>query len=238
MKKVMPTISVIMPVFNGEQFLSNAIESVLEQTFKNFELIIINDGSTDNTKNIIEKYRAIDKRIIVRNQKNIGLTKSLNIALGISKGEYIARQDADDISLPHRFEKQIYWLVNKKYEIVFSRAYYNSKNRITPRFSYFLPKKLLLNFINPFIHGSILIKKNVLLKVGGYDENFIYSQDYKLYCDLLENNMKYKYIIEPLYILNTHDNSISKQRMNEQAYYARLAKKKYNKIFIKKLIGI
>ena len=234
----MPTISVIMPVFNGEKFLSKAIESILNQTFSDFELIIINDGSTDNTENIIEKYKTMDKRIIVKNQKNKGLTKSLNIAISIAKGEYIARQDADDISLLNRFEKQIFWLINKKYEMVFSRAYYNSKERITPRFSYFLPKYLLLNFFNPFIHGSMLVKKNTLLNIGGYDENFIYSQDYKLYCDLLENNMKYKYIIEPLYILNTHDNSISKQRMNEQPYYARLAKKKYNKIFIKKLIGI
>ena len=112
----MPTISVIMPVFNGEQFLSKAIESILNQTFSDFELIIINDGSTDNTKKIIEKYKAIDKRIIVKNQNNKGLTKSLNIAISITKGEYIARHDADDISLPHRFEKQIFWLKNKKYE--------------------------------------------------------------------------------------------------------------------------
>jgi glycosyltransferase involved in cell wall biosynthesis len=234
----LPTISVIMPVFNGESFLPKAIESILNQTFHDFELIIINDGSTDNTNSIIEKYKVIDKRIIVKNQENKGLTKSLNIALSMAKGKYIARHDADDISLSVRFEKQIYWLINQKYEAVFSRAYYNSKKRITPRFSYLFPKYILLNFINPFIHGSMIVKKKIMLNIGGYDENFIYSQDYKLYCDLIENNLKYKYIIEPLYILNTHNNSISKQKTNEQAYYAKLAKKRYNKIFVKKIIGI
>ena len=227
-----------MSAYNCDQYVNYSIDSILDQSYRNFEFIIIDDGSTDNTLSIIEKYKNIDNRIIlIKNRKNIGLSASLNKGVEIVKGKYIARQDADDISLLNRFEKQIFWLINKKYEMVFSRAYYNSKERITPRFSYFLPKYLLLNFFNPFIHGSMLVKKNTLLNIGGYDENFIYSQDYKLYCDLLENNMKYKYIIEPLYILNTHDNSISKQRMNEQAYYARLAKKKYNKIFIKKIIG-
>ena len=104
-----PKISVIMPVFNAELFLKKSIDSILNQTIDNFEFIIINDGSTDNTLNIIKSYD--DKRIkIVNNQINIGISGSLNKGKALAAGEYIARQDADDISEPNRFSSQIKYL--------------------------------------------------------------------------------------------------------------------------------
>ena len=101
-----PAISVLMPVYNGERFLREAIDSILSQTFRDFELIIINDGSTDNTESIIKSYS--DTRIrYVKNEKNLRLIKTLNKGIDLAKGKYIARMDADDIALPQLFEKQI-----------------------------------------------------------------------------------------------------------------------------------
>jgi len=104
-----PKISVIMSVYNGEKYLREAIESILNQTFRDFEFIIINDGSTDKTSEILSSYN--DPRIvIINNKRNIGLTKSLNKGLKMVKGEYIARQDADDVSLPERLERMVNFL--------------------------------------------------------------------------------------------------------------------------------
>ncbi|MDD2913253.1 MAG: glycosyltransferase family 2 protein, partial [Candidatus Pacebacteria bacterium] len=102
-----PKISIIMPVYNVETFLSEAIESVLNQTFYDFEFVIINDGSTDNSLEIIKNYEKKDSRIVLLdNKENLGITKSLNIGLNKARGEYIARMDGDDISEKERIEIQ------------------------------------------------------------------------------------------------------------------------------------
>ena len=106
-----PKLSVLMPAFNSEKYISEAIESILNQTFTDYEFIIINDGSTDNTAKIIQKYAKQDKRIkFVDNKKNQGFIASLNQGLDLARGEYIAKMDSDDISLPERFEKQVEYL--------------------------------------------------------------------------------------------------------------------------------
>ncbi|HEY9660554.1 MAG TPA: glycosyltransferase, partial [Allocoleopsis sp.] len=103
-----PQISVLMAVYNGSRYVAEAIESILNQTFTDFEFLIIEDGSTDNTVQILQDYANRDPRIkLIQNEQNIGLTKSLNKGLKLAQGKYIARQDADDVSLPHRFEQQI-----------------------------------------------------------------------------------------------------------------------------------
>ena len=100
-----PQISVVMPAYNAEKYITEAIDSILFQTFKDFEFIIINDASTDSTKDIIESYK--DPRIkLVNNEQNKGVAKSLNIGISVACGKYIARMDADDIALPERFQKQ------------------------------------------------------------------------------------------------------------------------------------
>ena len=109
-------ISVILPVYNSQEFLSQSINSILNQTYKNFELIIIDDGSTDKSKEICEYFSKKDNRIIFIDKDHEGLTISLNKALKIAKGKFIARQDADDVSLPERFEKQINWFLKMKEE--------------------------------------------------------------------------------------------------------------------------
>ena len=113
-----PRITVLMSVYNGEKYLKEAIDSVLSQTFKDFEVLIINDGSIDKTSKILKTYK--DPRIrIINNKKNIGLTKSLNKGLKLARGEYIARMDDDDVSKPNRLEKQFEFMEkNSKYAVV------------------------------------------------------------------------------------------------------------------------
>lgn len=111
---ISPKVSVVMSVYNGEKYLPETIDSILNQTFKDFEFIIINDGSTDKTAKILTSYD--DPRIRIFNQENMGLTKSLNRAISLAKGEYIARMDADDISYPERLKKQVDYL-NKNPDI-------------------------------------------------------------------------------------------------------------------------
>jgi glycosyltransferase involved in cell wall biosynthesis len=113
--RINPQISVIMAVYNGEKYLAEAIESILNQTFKEFEFIIIDDGSKDNSLNIIKRYAKKDSRIIIiKNEKNMKLAWSLNKGLKIARGKYIARMDSDDISLTDRLEKQYYFLEKKE----------------------------------------------------------------------------------------------------------------------------
>ena len=107
-----PLVSVVLSVYNGEKYLMNAIESILDQTYPAFEFIIVNDGSTDNSPKIIDKYRKLDNRIKVLNQKNRGLIDSLNRGLALANGRYIARMDSDDISLPSKLEEQYNYLEN------------------------------------------------------------------------------------------------------------------------------
>jgi glycosyltransferase involved in cell wall biosynthesis len=108
-----PKISVVMPVFNRENFLSDAIKSIINQTFTDFEFIIIDDGSTDQSLQIIENFAKQDERIkVVKNNINLGIAKTRNIGIDLSQGEYIAFMDSDDISLPTRFEKQIAYFEN------------------------------------------------------------------------------------------------------------------------------
>ena len=219
-------ISVIMSVFNGENTLEESIESILNQTYSNFEFLIVDDLSDDKTYQILENYKNKDSRIrVFKNKENIGLTKSLNILLKQSKGFYIARQDADDISAEDRFYKQLDRLNKTNRQCVTTRAYINQNNRKKiPGFSSYLPIKLISKYKNPFIHGTLLIESSLLKDLNGYDERFKYAQDYKLFLDLIEKGIKIETIKEPLYFLNTKNN-ISNIYKTEQNYYFYCAKK-------------
>ena len=218
-------ISVILSVFNGEKHISNAIESVLNQSFEDFEFLILDDASTDNTYNIIKSYQNIDTRIkLLKNNSNIGLTKSLNTLISKSKYEYIARQDADDLSLVERFSSQLTVINSGDYDAVTTRAIIKGENTYTPNYSYYLPRRFVMKIKNPFIHGSLMIKKSVLYDLGKYNEKFYYAQDYKLMSDLVKKNYKTKIIKEPLYVLN-QKNNISTNFKNSQEYFANCVKK-------------
>ena len=111
-------ITVLLCVYNGEKWLRECIESVLNQTYKNFEFLIINDGSFDNSLKIIKEFALLDKRIKYITHENIGLTKSLNIGLNASRGDWIARIDCDDIALPKRLELQLSYILKENISVV------------------------------------------------------------------------------------------------------------------------
>jgi glycosyltransferase involved in cell wall biosynthesis len=169
-----PKISVILPVYNAQSYLRESIESILNQSFEDFELIIINDGSTDDSLSIMESYT--DQRIRIINQSNAGLPISLNRAITISKGEYLARQDADDISLPARLAKQLAYLdAHPQCALLGTWAQILVENTPTDR-SLSHPHlngdiQLKLLFFNCFVHSSVMIRKSALETSGLYPED-------------------------------------------------------------------
>ena len=214
-----------MSVKDGEDYLEESIKSILNQSYKNFEFLICDDGSTDKSLAICNKFAEEDSRVrIFTNSHTIGLTKSLNKLIEISKGEIIARQDADDISHEERLSRQLNVYKNKGFNIVTSRAKILMSKRTKPRLSFFIPNKLIIKLKNPFVHGSLFMNKQLLINIGRYNENFYYSQDYKLFWDLIHTGNKVKVIYGPLYSIR-NVNNISTLKVKEQKYYSDLVKK-------------
>lgn len=184
-----PMISVVMSVYNGEKHVEKAVFSILSQTFSDFEFIIINDGSTDDTQKILESFK--DDRITLINQENLGLTHALNRAIALTKGKFIARQDADDLSKPLRLEMQLaYMTEHPEVGLLGTRFEHIDENEVVVRRG--LPpleNKALqdrLPLINQFCHTSVLIRREALDKVGAYREYFKYAQDYDLWLRISE----------------------------------------------------
>jgi len=164
-------VSIILPVFNGETTISDSIESLLSQTHKNFELIIINDGSSDDSLKIINQFK--DIRIKVYSQNNSGLAKTLNYGIEIACGELIARQDQDDISFPTRIERQVQrFNENKKLVLLGTNSMVIDENdQLTDKTKFptrNIDLQFLVNFYNPFIHTSVMMKAEDLKRIGGY----------------------------------------------------------------------
>ena len=180
-------ISVVMSVFNGEKYLAQAVESILCQTFTDFEFIIINDGSTDNTLKILTSYT--DPRILVVSQENRGLTISLNKAISLARGEYVARMDADDLSFPQRLAAQVAELDRCKeidlvgcfYDVIDSTGRVSKVVKLQTDPLYRLWR---LQFHNIYAHGSVMMRSSELAKAGGYNGSFACAQDYDLWLRL------------------------------------------------------
>ena len=222
MKKI--ESSLIMSTYNHEKSLSQSINSILSQTYEDFEFLILNDCSTDGTESVLEKFKKKDSRIkVFNNYKNLGLTKSLNLLIKESKGNLIFRQDSDDISLPNRLLKQVSLLRHPKNHACVTRAVNSHTLKKIPNMSYNFPYKFVMNFKNPFIHGTLGIKKEVLYDVGLYDEKFYYAQDYQLYKKLIMSKYKIIKLREVHYVLNM-ENNISNSFKDEQDAYASIVK--------------
>tara|TARA_Y100000389_G_scaffold43936_1_gene38673 strand:- start:22745 stop:23440 length:696 start_codon:yes stop_codon:yes gene_type:complete len=218
-------ISIIMSTYDSEETIESAIKSIVQQTFKNFELLISDDCSNDNTYKICAEYEKSYQNIkLFRNKKNMGLTLSLNKLIEYCSGNYIARHDSDDFSAKNRLEEQLIFLKKFNLDGCGSRAKVINSKRIIPGFSYYLPLSLHLKYKNPLIHGTLLIKKEALQDIGGYDEDFLYAQDYKLITDLIRNGYNVRIQNKILYYLNM-ENNISSNFRKEQKYYADCAKK-------------
>lgn len=223
-----PLISVVMSVHNGEKHLGQAIRSILNQSFLNYEFIIIDDASTDSTPDILRSYN--DPRIsVLRNHSNLGLTKSLNIGIGAARGKYIARMDADDLSIPDRFEHQVALLEAHLSLAVIGSSYYiiDEEGKTTGIMDVpSLPREIEsgLPTGNRFGHGSVMMRKSCLEEVGGYNEQYIYAQDYDLFLRLAER-YDLANIPRPLYAWRNWSQGISTARKEAQDGFAELARK-------------
>lgn len=190
---ISPQISVIMSVYNCQRFLKEAVASVLAQTFTDFEFIIIDDGSTDESPSILHSYADTDKRIRLIRHPNGGLTKALNEGLQMARGEFIARMDADDIALPQRLEKQIDYLRNSLNCVAVSgnvlfvdsdgeplcvSKQETEHNRIEEEL--FCGRGLAL------VHPASMFRRVAMLQVGGYQERYKRGQDLDIYLRLAE----------------------------------------------------
>jgi len=202
-------ISIIMPVYNGEKFLTQSIDSILNSSFKNFELIVVNDGSTDSSESIVKSYK--DKRIKIFYKENSGIGESLNFGIEKSAFEIIARMDSDDIMLPDRLEKQLTFFKKNEIEVLGSNAFIIDKDG-KPITETKMPlnhsqiKKSLESFESPIIHPSVMIKKSAVISVNGYRP--IHPEDYDLWLRLLSNN-RFANIEDKLIHLRKHDSNIS-----------------------------
>jgi glycosyltransferase involved in cell wall biosynthesis len=190
-----PTITVLMPAYNAEKYIGEAIASVLQQTFTDFELLIVNDGSTDRTINIIKTFD--DPRIRLINQPNLGVAAALNNGLKEAKTNYIARFDADDICLPERLQRQYYFLLNNpEYIIVGSKADYIDMNSEYV-FSYSPPAynneeiQQLEILQCAFIHSTVLFKKQTVIDAGGYNVHAHNFEDHLLWSTILKEGKAY-----------------------------------------------
>ena len=210
-----PLISVLMSVYNAEKYLATAIESVLNQTEKDFEFIIINDGSIDKSIDVIERYATYDDRIVLINRENKGLVDSLNEGASIAKGKFIARMDADDISLPTRFEEQINYMNNNNLSLCGSWIEaFNDADEVEV---WTYPEKhedniFRLFFMCSFAHPSVMIKKNVFNELN-YRNGV--AEDYRLWCDIANKGFNIGNIQKVLLKYRIHEDQITKSHSKE-----------------------
>jgi len=206
-----------MSVYNGERYLSEAVESILNQAFTDFEFIIINDGSTDSTADILRAYD--DPRLRIIEQANVGLTRSLNRGIALARGEYIARMDDDDISLPERLTRQVAFLdIHPNIGVVGTscRIVDELNNREWEQRVPLSDEELHRHLIrgNPFVHTSVVMRKSVLRAVGGYNEAYPYSQDYELWVRLATHT-RLANLPEVLVVRRYHWGTVSTTRKTE-----------------------
>ena len=182
-----PKISVVMPVYNAERYLKESIDSILRQTYTDFEFIIINDGSTDKSQDIINHYKSIDSRIVAIEQENCGVVATANLAAKLAKGEYLSRTDADDVSFDNKLEDLIKCAEKNPNAVVVCGSI-----EVIDEYSEYVYRDLVLTenddlkrafyLRNPIPNGASLIKKAAFESVGGYDN--VFAEDCHLWTKL------------------------------------------------------
>ncbi|MDA7700412.1 glycosyltransferase [Methylophilaceae bacterium] len=210
-----PLISVVMPVYNGKEYICEAIESILNQSLKDFELILIDDGSFDGSLDILKKYELLDSRVKLVSRANKGLASTLNEGILLSNGKFIARMDQDDVSHPMRFEKQIElmnllsadicgcnWLViNKIGKLIDVKLVPLDKSSFVAYLSHSVP----------FAHGSVMIKKSFLTQTKlNYNET-IFAEDYDFWVRLWNAGAVFCNVSDFLFSYRDTNNSLSKK---------------------------
>lgn len=226
-------ISIVMGVYNAEDTIIESIESVLKQTYDNWELIMCDDGSHDNTVNIINSYIEKDKRIkLLKNKENKGLAYSLNRCIEVSKGEFIARHDADDICVLNRFEKQIEYFNKQDKDIVIIGSaveYFDSEEVWGKHYIKEFPNKLDVFKASMFSHPTILVRKEVLNEVGNYTVSDITyrTEDYDLFAKIYSKGYRGANIQEVLFRVRRDKDAYSRRKFKFRIDESRCKYKAY-----------
>jgi len=213
-----PMISVVMPVYNGEKYLKEAIDSILTQTYTDFEFIILNDGSTDKTEEIILSYD--DPRIVyVKNEENIQIVRTLNKGIELAKGKYVARMDADDISLPQRLEKQLLFLdAHREVGVCGSWMEAFSLTATSVWKAAVDPDEIScrLLFESTLYHPTVMLRREMVERYSlHYDPEYPYGQDYELWCRCARL-FRLANLDEVLLRYRIHEMSVSRRKQMEQ----------------------
>ena len=246
-----PKVSVIIATFNRESFIAECIESVSKQTFKDWEAIIIDDASTDNTENVVKKYIDADPRIrYYKSQTNQGISRARNKGLKLAKGIYIAALDSDDIWLDEdKLKNQVEFLdTNKDYALIGGGIIYIDKDSKPIKKTLFpiydsLIRNIILQY-NPFPHSTVLYRKDVALEVGGYTEEPIKSIRWNVSCEdydlWLKIGIKHKFTNTPKAIAGyrVHGGNIARKKRLVIAAVVLELVKKYAKYYKRSYIGI
>lgn len=207
---VVPIISVAMPVYNGERYLADAIDSILAQTFSNFELIIIDDGSTDGSLQILQRYQKRDARIRLIARENRNLATTLNDIIDLARGKWTARMDQDDVALPNRFERQLEWLAQTGADICggWVKFFGTSDKRVLKHPQTDAAIKMALLFGCPFAHPTVMMRTE-LAKQLRYDKAWEKCEDYDLWEKAARLGCEMTNVPEVLLFYRQHEAQIS-----------------------------
>lgn len=218
-----PAVSVVMSVYNAGRFVAAAVDSILAQTLGDFEFIIVDDGSTDRSRRILQGYAAADARVRLVSRPNTGLTRALNEGLALARGTYVARMDADDVAVPHRFARQVEYLgANPACVCVGSRVMLTdpygspvaeSGHKLTHAE---IDQELLTGSGWAMVHPAVMMRRSAVLAVGGYHEQWKHCEDHDLFLRLAEIG-RVANLPEVLLWYRRHPASINATRSTEQA---------------------
>ena len=224
-----PRISVLLPVFNAEPYLAGSLDSILSQTFENFEIVAIDDGSTDASAKILSDYAGRDARIRIVKQAHLGIAATLNNGLHRTRGEYVARMDADDISTPTRFAQQISFLeqhrdiaavgcaisiIDVDGNVIGYKKYPQDRERISD---------CIDNGIVAFAHPAMMFRRSALLIVGGYRCAYEYAEDYDLWTRMVER-FTMSNLPDRLLLLRRHPDSITSRHRVRHIFVDKIAR--------------
>lgn len=211
-----PLLSVLMPVFNAEAYVGQAVESILGQSFQDFEFIIIDDGSTDNSLSILKRYAAQDARINLVSRENRGLVATLNEGIALARGEWIARMDADDVAIPGRFRLQLAALEREKADFCGGAVEcFGAWRAFWPYPLTHEACEARLLFHVPFAHPTVIGRRSAFAELG-YDPDFAQAQDYDLWQRAWASGYKFVNVHEIVLRYRVHAGQVSARKTAEQ----------------------
>ncbi len=228
----LPLLSVVMPVYNGEKYLAEAIDSILAQTFNDFEIIMIDDGSTDGSLSILRQYEARDARIKLISRENRNLATTLNDSIDIARGVWIARMDQDDIAVPCRFEKQLQWLERTRADMCGSwvQRFGTRDKRLIRLCETDEAIKIRMLFANPFAHPTVMMRRELARKLR-YDKTWEKAEDYDLWERAAEAGWIMSNVPEVLLLYRLHGTQISSDTPLQHQLCQKIRRRYWTSVF-------